>query len=85
MKELIAKRLIELRGKASREETAAAIGISVSALQMYENAQRIPKDSIKVRISNHFNKTVQEIFFDSEQHEMCSCGSTRANQKKEVG
>ncbi len=72
MKTLIAKRLLELRGDDSREETAQAIGISVSALQMYENAQRVPKDEIKIRIANHFKKTVQEIFFDHELHETCT-------------
>lgn len=66
MKELIARRLLTLRGENSREETAQAIGISVSALQMYENAQRVPKDEIKIKIANHFNQSVQEIFFDFE-------------------
>ncbi|MNB79184.1 helix-turn-helix protein [compost metagenome] len=64
MKELIARRLLKLRGGSSREETAQAIGISVSALQMYENAQRVPKDEIKIKIANHYNQSVQEIFFD---------------------
>lgn len=87
MKELIAKRLIELRGETSREETANAIGISVSALQMYENAQRIPKDSIKVRIANHYKKTVQEIFFDDEPHDTCCYHDEQSatSERKEVG
>lgn len=83
LKELIAKRLIELRGDASREETANAIGISVSALQMYENAQRVPKDEIKLRIADHYRRTVQEIFFDQENHKTCSKGME--TQQKEVG
>jgi putative transcriptional regulator len=72
MKQLIAKRLMELRGDTSREETSHAIEISISALQMYENAQRIPKDEIKIRIANYYRKTVQETFFDFEPHETCS-------------
>lgn len=86
MKELIAKRLLQLRGDVSREETASAIGISVSALQMYENAQRIPKDSIKIRIANHYQRTVQAIFFDSELHETCCSSDLNVYQKtkKEV-
>ncbi|WP_340004452.1 helix-turn-helix transcriptional regulator [Paenibacillus sp. FSL K6-0276] len=71
MKELIAKRLILLRGEASREETANAIGISISALQMYENAQRVPKDEIKVKIAKHYKRSVQSIFFDQDPHETC--------------
>ncbi|WP_340395665.1 helix-turn-helix transcriptional regulator [Paenibacillus sp. FSL E2-0177] len=64
MKELIAKRLISLRGDDSREETAQAVGISVSALQMYENGQRVPRDEIKIKLASHYKRTVQSIFFD---------------------
>lgn len=72
MREIIAKRLIILRGEASREETAQAIGISISALQMYENAQRVPKDEIKMKIAKHYKQSVQSIFFDQEPHGTCS-------------
>lgn len=70
-KELIGKRLIFFRGNASREQVALELGISVSALQMYENGQRIPRDEIKVRIANYYNKTVQDIFFDLTPHDSC--------------
>lgn len=56
------KKLIKLRGNKSREEVADRIGISVSALQMYENGQRIPRDEIKVKLANFFGVTVQELF-----------------------
>lgn len=46
---------MELRGNASREEVSKGIGVSVSALQMYENGHRIPKDDIKVKIASYFN------------------------------
>ncbi|MEW4368583.1 helix-turn-helix transcriptional regulator [Paenibacillus kandeliae] len=64
MKDLIAKRLMELRANRSQEEVTIALGISKSTWSMYENAERIPKDEIKIKIANYFNKTVQEIFFD---------------------
>lgn len=64
MKDLIAKRLMELRANRSQEEVTTALGISKSTWSMYENAERIPKDEIKIKIANYFNKTVQEIFFD---------------------
>ena len=60
----IAKKLIELRGERSREEVAKAIGVSVSAISMYENGERIPRDDIKIKIAKLYQKTVQEIFFD---------------------
>ena len=59
----ISATLITLRGEKSREDVAKALGISVSTLQMYENGQRIPKDEIKIRIANFYNKTVGDIFF----------------------
>lgn len=62
-KEKIGQILTDLRGEASREEVAKAVGVSVSAWQMYENGQRIPKDEVKVRIAFYFKKTVGEIFY----------------------
>ncbi|WKT76980.1 helix-turn-helix transcriptional regulator [Lysinibacillus fusiformis] len=62
-KEKIGQILTGLRGDASREEIAKAVGVSVSAWQMYENGQRIPKDEVKVRIASYFEKTVGEIFY----------------------
>ena len=60
----IAKRLVELRGDRSRAEIAQKIGVSVSAVQMYENGERIPRDETKKKIAELFGKTVQQIFFD---------------------
>lgn len=65
-------KLTELRGDKSRLTVAKALDISNSALQMYENGKRIPRDEIKVRIANYYNRSVQEIFFEKEQHELCS-------------
>lgn len=58
------KRLKELRGKRPREEVAKAVGISVSALAMYENEERSPRDGIKIELAKYFNSTVQDIFFN---------------------
>lgn len=60
----IGERLIKLRGSLTRERVAKAIGISVSAVSMYENGERIPRDAIKIRLANFYGKSVQEIFFD---------------------
>lgn len=70
-KEIIGEKLLELRGNRSREEVANAVNISISALQMYENGQRIPRDDIKVRLADYYKTTVQEIFFNFKQHIMC--------------
>lgn len=76
LKEKIAEKLITLRGAKSREEVAKAINVSVSALQMYENGQRIPRDEIKIRISNYYNISVQDLFFEEQHHETCRNKST---------
>ena len=69
---IFAKKLIELRGNRSREEVAKACGISVSALAMYEQGQRIPRDSIKVKLAKYYNRTVGFIFFAKGEHEKCT-------------
>lgn len=62
--EKVAERLVLLRGDRTREEIAKKVGVSISAISMYENGERIPRDDIKIRIAKAYNKTVQEIFFD---------------------
>lgn len=62
-KEMIAKNLTELRGDRTREEVSKALNISISTLQMYENGQRIPRDVIKMKIAEYYQKNVGEIFF----------------------
>lgn len=66
----IGKKLQELRGKTPAEVVAKAIGISASALYMYERGERVPRDEIKIRIANFYNKSVQDIFFCSAVHNM---------------
>lgn len=62
-KSRIGEKLRALRGDKSREEVAFALGISVSALTMYETGQRIPRDEIKIGIAEYFGVTVGSIFF----------------------
>jgi transcriptional regulator with XRE-family HTH domain len=68
LKEAIGQKLIELRGARSREQIAAALGISVSAMQMYENNRRVPRDEIKMKLAQFYNVSVDEIFFSSQNH-----------------
>lgn len=60
------KRLIELRGNKTQEEVAKALGISLSAVGMYERGERIPRDEVKIAIAKYYDVTVQSIFFDNE-------------------
>ena len=44
------KQLRKLRGNRSPQQTARALGITVEALQAYEEGKRIPRDEVKKRI-----------------------------------
>lgn len=59
------KNLVELRGEKSQAEVAKSIGIATSTLGMYETEQRVPRDSIKVKLAKYYGTTVQKIFFSS--------------------
>ena len=63
--EVIAKRLVDLRGDRTQATVATAIGTSVSAVAMYESGSRMPRDEIKVAIARYFGKTVEEIFYSA--------------------
>lgn len=65
--EEMAARLRAARGKTPRAEVCDAVGISLSALMMYENGKRKPRDSIKYRLARYYHKSIEELFyFDHE-------------------
>ena len=61
----IGNRLIKLRGDKSQQEVVKAVNISPSALSMYENGERIPRDEVKERLAAYYETTVQALFFDN--------------------
>lgn len=62
-KKAIASKLKQCRGSRTIYEVAEAIGISPSAVSMYENGQRIPKDEIKIKFSKYYKKSIQWLFY----------------------
>lgn len=62
-KKAIGQKLKELRGEKTMKEVSEKIGISISALGMYETGQRVPNDNIKKALAKYFNTTVENIFF----------------------
>lgn len=62
-KKLIGERLRNFRGDIPREIICEDVGISTSALAMYETGQRIPRDEIKVALARRYNTTVEALFF----------------------
>ena len=59
----IAEKLVAMRGKKTQAEVAKSVGISKSSLAMYETAQRIPRDEVKLALASYYGVTVQDIFF----------------------
>lgn len=57
-----------MRGSRTQSEVAEALGITKSSYAMYERDERIPRDEIKVRISNFYGVSVQELFFNRYEH-----------------
>ena len=59
-----------LRSKkgVTQTEVAKAVGIPVTTYNAYETGQNVPRDEVKLRIANYFNRTVQFIFFNRITH-----------------
>lgn len=60
------EKLVSLRGDRSQTTVAAAVGISTSALAMYECGKRVPRDEIKVALAKYYNTTVGQLFFNQK-------------------
>lgn len=64
----IGEKLKMLRGKTPQNIAAAGIGITKSALSMYEQGKRIPSDQAKVKIARYYGETVGALFFNEIDH-----------------
>lgn len=62
-------KLVKLRGNRTQDEVAKAVGISKSALAMYESGKRIPRDPVKVRLATFYKKSIPFIFFNQIDHD----------------
>jgi transcriptional regulator with XRE-family HTH domain len=56
------EKLIALRGNRGQDEVAKALGISVSALSMYEQGNRIPRDEVKIRMAAYYGISIEALF-----------------------
>ncbi len=59
----VSERLTKLRGDESQAKVAEVIGISASALSMYECGERMPRDEIKVKLAAYYKTTVEALFY----------------------
>lgn len=64
----IGKRIKDLRigQNMTAEELGKALGISTSAINMYECGQRVPRDEIKIGIAEYFGVPVEAIFYPTK-------------------
>ncbi len=63
---VIGNRIAQLRKERgmTQEQLAGAVGVTREAVAMYEIGQRVPKDEVKVALSNVLGKTVGSIFYN---------------------
>lgn len=59
------KKLRQLRGDKSAKDVSEALGISMSALLMYERGERNPRDNIKIKLAHYYDTTIEDLFFAS--------------------
>lgn len=64
----VGQKLANLRGSKTQEEVATACGISVSALSMYEQDERTPRDEVKIRLASYYGVSIESLFFARENH-----------------
>lgn len=64
----IGEKLRQLRGDTTQEAVASGIGVTKSAYAMYERDERVPRDEVKVRISNFYGVSVQDLFYAQNEH-----------------
>lgn len=62
-RKVIGERLKQLRGEIPREVICVDVGISYSALCMYEAGERVPRDEIKVALARRYNTSIEAIFY----------------------
>ena len=49
---------LRIQKKSTQQKAADAIGITKSALAMYERDERVPRDEIKIRIADYYGESV---------------------------
>ena len=56
---------LRLKKKETLAEVGRAVGVTAQSVQAYEAGKKTPSDSVKIKLAEHFNRTVQFIFFDN--------------------
>ena len=64
----IGQKLKALRGAKTQRAVAMELGITKSALAMYERDERVPRDEVKIKIANYYNEPVGSLFYNEREH-----------------
>ena len=69
-RKIVAERLTALRKAAGKtqQDVAADLGVSVSAIAMYETGERMPRDEVKIALARSYHRSVADIFFKDPVH-----------------
>ena len=59
----IGQRLRSLRGEKPIQKVAEDLGVSVAAISMWENGERLPKDDMKISLASYYGTSVQALFY----------------------
>lgn len=54
--------------KKTQQQAADDLGITKSALAMYERDERIPRDEVKIRIARYYGEPLEDLFFSQTVH-----------------
>lgn len=66
------EKMVELRGDRPQKEIAVDMGIPVSTYAMIETGHRFPRKELQAKISRYYGVTVDELFFEQNDHVMRS-------------
>lgn len=64
----IGEKLKKLRGKVPQSVVAKAVGVSTSAISMFEMDQRVPRDETKKALASYFDVSIESLFFAEQVH-----------------
>ncbi len=60
---IIGNNIREARGSRSIDEVCKAVGITDTALMAYESGERMPRDSVKMKLAKYYQKRISDLFF----------------------
>ena len=52
----------------SQQAIAEVVGVRQATLSYYERGVRTPSDKVKIKLANFYGKSIQELFFSSQNH-----------------